>query len=309
MSAANTEQLSVQPNITGLALGAYFGEITLFFAEDNTVRKIAVLLVMIPAGSSAGLEPAAAATPLAAGCTPTKLLPVSTKLASSFAVVAAWPTLIEITVVDDCGTPMSSGNVVASFSNGDPPLSLASLRDGRWSATWQPRASSAQVTVTGKAQQVSPALEGTQVIGGALQANPTTPSIGAGGIVSAARSNGYQPLAPGSFISIYGTHLSSSVNVAAVLPFTTVLGSTQVVLGGRKLPLQYVSAGQINAIVPYDVPANSTQQIIVMNGTAISVPEQVLIAPAQPAVFAVTKPDGSNGDTNNPAHANDLLMV
>jgi uncharacterized protein (TIGR03437 family) len=82
-----------------------------------------------------------------------------------------------------------------------------------------------------------------------------------------------------------------------------------VVLGGRKLPLQYVSDGQINAVVTYDVPANSTQQIIVMNGTAISVPEQVLVAPAQPAVFAVTKPDSSNVDTNNPAHANDVLVI
>jgi len=309
VSAATPVQLSVQPNITGLALGVYFGEINLFFAEDKTARKIAVLLVMIPAGSSAGLEPSTAAPLQAAGCTPTKLLPVFTQLGSSFTVVAAWPTLIEITVVDDCGTPMTSGNVVASFSSGDPPLSLTSLRDGRWSATWQPRASSAQVTVTGKAQQVSPPLEGTQVIGGSLQANPTTPSIGAGGIVSAARSNGFQPLAPGSFISIYGTHLSSSKVQAPVLPFTTVLGSTQVVLGGRKLPLQYVSDGQINAVVTYDVPSNSTQQIIVMNGTAISVPEQVLIAPAQPAVFAVTKPDGSNVDTNNPAHANDILVI
>jgi len=309
VSAANPVQLSVQTDITGLAVGAYRGEITLLFPDDNTVRKIAVLLVVIPAGSSAGFESGAGATPLAAGCTPTKLLPVFTQLGSSFAVVAAWPTLIEITVVDDCGTAMTIGNVVASFSSGDPPLSLASLRDGRWSATWQPRASTAQVTVTGKAQQLTPALEGTQIIGGSSQANPTTPSIGAGGVVSAARSTGVKPLAPGSFISIYGTHLSNAVNVAAVLPFTSQLGSTQVVLGGRKVPLQYVSDGQLNAVVPYDVPANSTQQIIVINGTAVSVPEPVLIAPAQPAVFAVTKPNGSNVDTNNAASANDVLVI
>jgi uncharacterized protein (TIGR03437 family) len=308
VSAATPVQLSVQANITGLAVGAYRGELTLLF-DDRSIRKIAVLLVVIPAGSSAGLESGTAATPQAAGCTPTKLLPVFTQLGSSFAVVAAWPTLIEITVVDDCGTPMTNGNVVASFSSGDPPLSLASLKDGRWSATWQPRSSSTQVTVTGKAQQVSPALEGTQVIGGSSQANPTTPSFGAGGIVSAARSTGNQPLAPGSFISIYGTHLSSAIGIASVLPFTTQLSSTQVILGGKKLPLQYVSDGQINAVVPYDVPANSTQQIIVINGTAVSVPEPVLIAPAQPAVFAVTKPDTSNVDTSNPARANEVLVI
>jgi uncharacterized protein (TIGR03437 family) len=309
VSAANPVQLSVQANITGLAVGAYRGEITLYFVEDQTVRKIAVLLVVIPAGSSAGLESGTAVTQQASGCTPTKLLPVFTQLGSSFAVVAAWPTLIEITVVDDCGTPMTNGNVVASFSSGDPSLSLASLKDGRWSATWQPRSTSTQVTVTGKAQQLAPPLEGTQVIGGSSQANPTTPSIGAGGVVSAAKSNGTQPLAPGSFISIYGVHLSNAVNIAAVLPFTTQLGSTQVILGGKKVPLQYVSAGQINAVVPYDVPANSTQQIIVINGTAVSVPEPVLIAPAQPAVFAVTKPNGSLVDASNPASVNDVLVI
>src|SRR5258706_5748235 len=68
VSAANPVQLSVQPNIAGLAVGAYLGEINLFFAEDNTVRKIAVLLVMIPAGSSAGLESSAAAPLQSAGC-------------------------------------------------------------------------------------------------------------------------------------------------------------------------------------------------------------------------------------------------
>jgi uncharacterized protein (TIGR03437 family) len=308
VSAANPVQLSVQANITGLAVGAYRGELKLVF-DDGSIRKIAVLLVVIPAGSSAALESGTAATPQASGCTPTKLLPVFTQLGSSFTVVAAWPTLIEITVVDDCGTPMTNGNVVASFSSGDPPLSLASLKDGRWSATWQPRSSSSQVTVTGKAQQTSPPLEGTQVIGGSAQANPTTPSIGAGGVVSAAKSNGNQPLAPGSFISIYGTHLSNAVGMANVLPFTTQLASTQVILGGRKLPLQYVSDGQINAVVSYDVPANSTQQIVVINGTAVSVPEPVLIAPAQPAVFAVTKPNGSLVDASNPASANEVLVI
>jgi uncharacterized protein (TIGR03437 family) len=315
VSAANPVQLTVQPNTTGLAVGVYRGEINLFFAEDSSVRKIAVLLIVIPAGSTTGFEQgtrldgSSAPTQAVAGCTPTKLIPVFTQLGSSFAVVAAWPTLIEITVVDDCGTPMTNGNVVSSFSSGDPPLSLSSLKDGRWSATWQPRSASTQVTVTGKAQQLAPPLEGTQIVGGSLQANPTTPSISAGGIVSAARSNGYQPLAPGSFISIYGTHLANGVNAAAVLPFTTQLGSTQVIMAGKKLPLQYVSAGQINAIVPYDVPPNSTQQLIVLNGSALSVPEQVLVAPAQPAVFAVTKPDGSNVDTKNAAKADDILVI
>jgi uncharacterized protein (TIGR03437 family) len=56
-------------------------------------------------------------------------------------------------------------------------------------------------------------------------------------------------------------------------------------MAGKQLPLQFVTANQVNAIIPYDVPVNTTQQIIVTNGPAISVPEPVTIAPVQPAVF------------------------
>jgi len=225
--------------------------------------------------------------PLASGCTPTKLIPVFTQLGQSFTTVAAWPTPIEVTVVDDCGSFQTSGTVVASFSSGDPPLSLASLQDGRWTGTWQPRSSAAQVTVTANAQETTPAISGTASIGGSLASNPTTPSISAGGAVSAASFAANQPLAPGGFVSIFGSNLSSGLNQSPTLPLATQLGSTQALLAGRALPLQFTSGGQINAIIPYDVPANATQQLIVSNGPALSLPEPVIVAPAQPAVFTV----------------------
>ena len=137
-----------------------------------------------------------------------------------------------------------------------------------------------------------PPLEGTQSIGGALQANPTTPAINPGGVVSAAKYANNQPLAPGSFISIYGVHLSAGQNPALSLPLATQLGATQVVLGGRALPLQYTTDGQVNAVVPYDVPPNTTQQLIISNGPELSVPQPVVIAPAQPAVFAQANGSG-----------------
>ena len=55
--------------------------------------------------------------------------------------------------------------------------------------------------------------------------------------------------------------------------------------------MQYAADGQVNAVIPYDIPANTTQQLIVTNGPALSVPETVAIAPAQPGVFA--QADGS----------------
>ncbi|HLK17996.1 MAG TPA: putative Ig domain-containing protein [Bryobacteraceae bacterium] len=280
-------QISVQPKITGLAVGVYLGEVGIQFSDAKT-RHVAVLLIITPAGSTTALD--GTMQPHASGsCVPKKLIPVFTQLGVGFSTVAAWPTPIEATVVDDCGNLLTAGSVVASFSNGDPALQLNSLNDGRWSATWQPNNSAATVTVTVQAEESAPPLQGTQSIGGTLQSNPVTPAIQ--GIVSPADYAKNRPLAPGSFTAIFGAHLSSGQNPALSLPLSTQLGATQVTLGGRLLPLNYAADGQVNAIIPYDVPTNSTQQLIVTNGPALSVPQTITIAPAQPAVF--TLGDGS----------------
>lgn len=283
-------QITLQPKIAGLAPNVYSGEVGVQFSDGKT-RHIAVVLIVVPASVSANAFQAAAAAPhaTASTCTPTKLIPVFTQLGVGFSTVAAWPTPIEATVVDDCGTLMTAGSVVASFSNGDSALQLTSLNDGRWSATWQPQNSTAQVTITVQAQEAAPPIQGTQSIGGTLQENPTTPSVG--GVGSPAKAASNQPLAPGSFISIYGLHLSAGQNSAASLPLSTQLGATQVILAGRQLPLLYAADGQVNAIIPYDVPPNTTQQLIVTNGPTLSMPMPVTIASTGPAIFALA--DGS----------------
>jgi uncharacterized protein (TIGR03437 family) len=318
VNATNPVQITVQPTTSSAPANIYLGEIVLNFAEDQTSHHIAVLVIVIPDAAS---ERTARNVAQTAGCTPSKLLPVFTQLGADFSTVAAWPTPVEVIVVDDCGNFMTAGNVTASFSDGDPSLPLTSLNNGSWSATWQPRSSAAQVVITVDALENAPPLQGTQSIGGALQANPTTPSINAGGVVSAAKSAPNQPLAPGAFTSIYGVHLSAGPNFAPKLPLATELGATQVVLGGRPLPLQYAGDGQVNAVIPYDVPANSTQQLIVTNGPALSVPQSVVIAPAQPAVFAQS--DGSGVvfdvkpgktaqilvDADHPMSAGDAIVI
>ena len=322
VTASGPQQLQIQPSIAGLAAGVYPGDVALYFS-DGSVKHVAIVLILTGSTAHAQSLDAQNSSPRAAGCTPTKLIPVFTQLGASFATVAAWPTPIEATVVDDCGTFLESGSVVASFSSGDPALSLLSLQDGRWTATWQPRASATQVTITVQAQETTPAIAGAAVIGGTLQANPTTPAINAGGAVSAASLTAHQPLAPGSFVSIFGAHLSAGQAQSNGLPLATQLGATQVLLAGQQLPLQFAAGGQVNAIIPFNVPANSTQQLIVMNGPAISVPEPVVIAPAEPAVFTqdfsgtgpgivvAVKPDGTQFevDANHPMSAGDVAVI
>lgn len=318
VSATSPVQITVQPNISGLASNVYSGEVGVQFSDGKT-RHIAVVLIIVPGSAPSNVLRADAAPLAASTCTPTKLIPVFTQLGSGFSTVAAWPTPVEATVVDDCGTLMTQGGAVASFSNGDTPLQLTSLNDGRWSGTWQPQNSTTQVTVTVQAQEIAPPIQGSQSIGGTLQDNPTTPAIQ--GIVSPADYVKNRPLAPGSFTAIFGAHLSSGQNPALSLPLSTQLGATQVVLGGRLLPLNYAADGQVNAIIPYDVPPDSTQQLIVTNGPTLSVPQTITIAAAQPAVF--TLGDGSGVvfdvkpgqtaqnlvDASHPISAGDAIVI
>ena len=65
-------------------------------------------------------------------------------------------------------------------------------------------------------------------------------------------------------------------------------GSTEVLLGGQPIPLQYVSPSTIYAQIPYlGVPINTTQQLVVKRGERLSAPETVVIAPQ----FAILLPN------------------
>jgi uncharacterized protein (TIGR03437 family) len=51
--------------------------------------------------------------------------------------------------------------------------------------------------------------------------------------------------------------------------------------------MQVTAPGLINAVLPYDIPAGVPQQLVVVNGGAMSLPETLALAPAQPSVFTL----------------------
>jgi uncharacterized protein (TIGR03437 family) len=120
-----------------------------------------------------------------------------------------------------------------------------------------------------------------------LDANSSAVIVNTGGIANGA-SFASAPLSPGQLISIFGSNLSSATMTADV-PFPTELNNTQVLLNGTPLPLQLVSSHQINAVVPYGVPVNSLQELLVEQGGAYSLPETVAVAAASPAVFTIAQ--------------------
>jgi uncharacterized protein (TIGR03437 family) len=89
-------------------------------------------------------------------------------------------------------------------------------------------------------------------------------------------------IAPGTFISIYGTGLATATAQAADAAFPTVLGGTQVLVNGAAIALQYVSPTQINAVFPLLVNGLVTVNVTTTAGQHTV---NVLVQSAVPAVF------------------------
>jgi len=314
IAAQSPANIAVKADSSKLTSGVYKGTITFVFGAGSS-RTVEVLFVLYPVPASSR-TPARAQT----NCSPASLSIVSTLLGNLFSASVGWPVPLDAQVVDNCGNPMTTGSVTATFSNGDPPLSLVSLHNGHWAATWAPRNSgTASVSLIFHAETPSaigvPITTTTEPIPGSLQTNVSVPVINSGGIVSAASNAFQRPLAPGSMVSIYGSRLSQSQAAAGSLPLPMNLGGSSVQFGSTVMPLLYTSTGQVNAMIPYGTAVDTTHQVFVSLGSSISVPEPITVAAAAPGVFTV---DGKQGialyganiaDSAHPAKAGDVLVI
>ena len=109
------------------------------------------------------------------------------------------------------------------------------------------------------------------------------PRITAGGVVNSASFS--QGVAPGSLFSIFGTGLGMAMQAAESVPLPTSLGGVSVTIGGRTAPLLYVSPGQINGQVPYEVtPGTDISVVVTVNGVT-SPACNVTVFPAKAGIF------------------------
>jgi uncharacterized protein (TIGR03437 family) len=80
-------------------------------------------------------------------------------------------------------------------------------------------------------------------------------------------------LAPGAFATLYpfnGLSVASGVTSSGV-PYPATLAGLQVLVNGQPSPVQYVSPGQINFIVPFEAPTSGTAQVAVVNASTSQV--------------------------------------
>ena len=317
ITQAQPVQIVVQPVTTGLVPGIYRGALTLSFSDGNT-RTISLLLVVTAgSGSTTGIGSVHA---VQGSCTPTTLAPVFTALTAGSNVPTGYPGVIQVQVVDDCANPISTGSVTTTFSNGDPPLGLTSLKNGSWVATWTPQRASSKIVVTANASIPAQNLAGQAQITVGSQTAAALPVISPGGVVNAASFAALAPLAPGSLVAVFGTQLAQNQASATLIPLPVNLAGASILIGGKEAPLLFASNGQVNAVVPYGIPVNSAQQAIATVASALSVPQQLTIAAAAPGVFTT---DGKQGivvdvdaagnqtlvDANHPAIIGHALVI
>jgi len=147
------------------------------------------------------------------------------------------------------------------------------------------------------------------------------PVVAVGGVVDAATFSA--PVVPGSLVSIFGTNLASQTASASAIPLPATLGNASVSFNGAAAPLLYVSAGQINAQLPWEVSAMGSVSVVVTNAGVSSAPQAVHVGAFSPGLFAFAghaiaiNPDGSlaaptgsiPGSASHPATPGDTLML
>jgi uncharacterized protein (TIGR03437 family) len=132
-----------------------------------------------------------------------------------------------------------------------------------------------------------------------LMANPDSgqvlgasaaPAISAGGVVSASAFGAFPSAAPGSWIEIYGSNLAVDSRSWTASDFygvnaPTSLDGTSVTIGGQAAIIDYISPGQVNALVPSKV-ATGTQPMTITVAGATTAAYSITVNPVQPGLDA-----------------------
>jgi len=288
VSSTSPVTLNVSVSNT-LPSGVYQGQVAVNFTGG--ISQAIQVILAIPASTSAGFK-----LPTEAACTARRLLAVDRTVGSNFNSQLAWPTTLEVLVVDDCGVFNNVARVLATFSNGDAPQLLQSLGSGRYQGTWRPVNISNSVTVTVTVTQ-GQLQQGQVTVAGKTSDNPNVPAVNPGGMVGAANYGG-NTLPPGGIIAIFGKNLAQS-GAAANLPLPNNLGGVTLTAAGRDLPLFYTSSEQVNAQLPTELAAGTRVAVVAkvtVGGNAIlAVPEIITIGPTAPGIFSVNQDGKGQG--------------
>ena len=117
-----------------------------------------------------------------------------------------------------------------------------------------------------------------------------TPTVFNGGVVDATNFAPGQTVAPGGLVAIFGSDLAGALTQADSIPLATQLADVSVKFNNVPAPLMFVSPGQVNAQLPWNVlpqgVTTGTASVVVSRGNNSSPPQQVPIGAFGPGIFA-----------------------
>ena len=110
-------------------------------------------------------------------------------------------------------------------------------------------------------------------------------------VESASGFGGFSSVAPGSWVEIYGSNLAPDTGQWAGSDFNgneapTSLDGVEVLIGGQKAFVEYISSSQINAQLPSTIATGGPLPLTVMNETAASSSVNIMVNAVEPGLLA-----------------------
>jgi uncharacterized protein (TIGR03437 family) len=223
--------------------------------------------------------------------------------------------------------PLLSNGGQGTLTYGAP---TAASTGGNWLTVAVSQGDNSLFQIAADATGLSPGIyQGTVSIPTNAANSPTTIpvqlSVLAAGppFVNIGIANGYtnlpsDGLAQGDFVALFGNQFTAGDPQTGVLPLGTTLGGTQVLINGQPVPVQYVSASQINLQIPYDARTGDGTLSVVRNGQPGDT-VSIQIDPAAPVLlpfgngYVVAQIGGTVAlegySPAVPAHAGDVLVL
>jgi uncharacterized protein (TIGR03437 family) len=309
-STQNTQVLTVRADARNLGPGIYTGEVTVAFS-NNEIRTTNITLVVPPRIVSQTAKGAR----FLEGCSPTALSLTQTGSVNSFGAAVGWPLPLIVRLADDCGDPVLGAQMIAMFSNGDPvlPMKLTNPQVGLYSTTWVPGRPGSQVRVTARATAPNLGTASADIIG---KVEPNRPPVL---LKNATLSNlnpvAGAPLAQGAVAQIFGTDLAPAAASAPSVPLPANLNGVTVLMGGYEAPIFFVSPGQINVQVPFELDVNQEHSMVVAGNGGITIPDSISLTSVRPGLYSIDgravalHPDGTFVTANSPARPDEEITL
>jgi uncharacterized protein (TIGR03437 family) len=233
------------------------------------------------------------------------------------ATASVSPASLQLSTADASGT--ATATVALNFAGNTPQWTATVFPSGRNGSWLQVSPTSG----TGPAQLTVKAV-GTGLSPGAYLATVTILTVGGtpeylsvpvaytvapsstttiGGLL-----NGFsnQPaFAPGAWLSIYGTQLARTTSVATSLPLPYTMDGVSATVNGVSAPIWFISPGQLNVQIPYEIAAGPALVAVDNNGQVASAP--FTVAASAPGLYAAFF--SLTGQKVTSAKAGDILLA